>query len=222
MQFSDLRTRLRKRCGNPSTTDVADSDLNEHINDAYVEIANKYRFRAILKRQSISTVAGTRSYDLTAGYHTVKKVWSETTGKEKRLTKIDDRQWSERTALTIQGEPTGYHLFVGKIEFDPLPDGIYTIVVQARADITALSADSDVPVIPVTWHEGILMLAKYKYYSNQQGDLPKAYAAKNEYKDWLSDQPDEVDEEKMDIDSGVSIPTLGDALTSRLDFDHSP
>lgn len=217
MQLSDMRTKLRKRIGNPSTTDVADTTLNEHLNTAYGEIANEFRFRKVRKLCTFDTVADQAEYGLPSDCLAVLRVRDTT--NELRLEKLDDRRFAELTDTDETGEPTGYVRFRDWITLVPTPDDAYTIQLHYKADVTDLSADADEPVLPSVWHRGIVMLAAFYYY-DEEGDVPKAQSAYNVYELWASKKPVEVDEEKTDFDSGVTIPSLG-TTPKALDFNES-
>jgi hypothetical protein len=68
---------------------------------------------------------------------------------------------------------------------------------------------TDVPVIPVYWHRGIVILAAHLYFDDEGNDVAKARYHKSAFKDWVADQPVEEHEETEAIDSGVEVPTLG-------------
>lgn len=219
MQLSVMRDTLRRRIGNPSTVDTPNSDLTSNINSAYEEIANRFRFRAMRKSTTVPTVNGTLAYGLPADAVAIINIRDAT--NEKRLIKLDDKRRAALVDVATTGKPTAYFLLQTTYELYPKPDGVYSIILFYKASYTGLSADGDIPVLPLSWHEGILRLAKHYYYSDQS-DNPKATLAFNEFDLWAMRQPLEVDEEKGDFDSGVSIPTLSENLTERLDFDHSP
>ncbi len=218
MDLLTLRTRVRKQVGNPTTVDVPDADLTQHVNTAYRDISNKYRFHKVRKLCTFPTVAGTRRYGLPTDCAAVIRVRDTT--NEVRLEKLDDMRAAHLIDTDVEGKPTQYTRYRDWLDLHPTPDDVYTIEVFYKGEIVDLSADGDDPVLPTSWHEGIIKLAKYYYY-DEQGDIPKATSAFNAYELWASRQPIEVDEEKVDFDSGVSLPTLGNVLGPRLDFDHA-
>ncbi len=218
MDLVTMRTKLRKRVGNPTVTDVPDVDLTGHINTAYHEIANSYRFRMVRKLCTFDTVASQAEYGLPSDCLAVLKARNSTS--EHRLEKMDDRKGAELENVSTEGDPTKYIRYRDWITLVPTPDGVYTIQLHYKADVSDLSADADEPVVPSVWHEGIIKLARYYYY-DEEGDIPKAQSSYNVYELWASRKPVEVDEEKVDFDSGVTIPSLGTSSTERFDFDHS-
>jgi hypothetical protein len=219
MTISEMRTMLRSRIGSPSTVDVPDAKLTESINIAYKDIADRYRFHKARKRCQFSTIVGQDKYDLPSDVLAVLRVSDET--NRKKLTKGGDRTVSSRQQDATQGRPVWYVRYRDYMQLGPVPDGVYLMEVfykYALADLT--DADNQTPGIPSSWHYGIVLMAKYYYYEDQ-GDSPKAQTAYEAWKLWVADKPTEIDEETVDIDSGVEIPTLDDTLEPRLDFDHS-
>lgn len=216
MLASAIRDKLRRQVGNPTTTQVTDADMLAFVNLGYRHLANRYRFRQMRSRTTVATVASQRAYTLPAGAGSILRV-RDTTNQVK-LTKLGDRRAAELLDVDVTGKPTNYILYDTTYELHPTPDGVYNIELYYKLTITDLAA-GDTPLIPESWHPGILTLAKY-YYWDDQGDLVKATAALNLFNAWVREQPVELDEEKSDLDSGVELPTLGGS-TKGLDFDHS-
>lgn len=221
MQLSDMVSKVRRRIGSPSTTDVTDATIKEHINAAYREIADNFRFHSVRKLCTFDTVADTRRYGLPTDCAFVIRVRNkDDEAAQPRLEKLDDRRAAELLNSDTTGVPTQYMRYKDWIELEPTPDDVYTIEVFYRADVTDLSDDADEPVFPVAWHAGIVHLATWNYFV-EEGDVPKANNAYNIYDLWSSKKTNEVDEEKRDLDSGVEIPTLSNSVSSGLDFNHS-
>jgi len=224
MQFSEMVTSLRVRVGNPTTTDAPDSTLKDILNRSYLDIADRYRFHKVRKRCTFRTVADQSRYDLPNDLLAVLRV-SDTTNFVK-LEKIGDRQLSSRTSPNTTGKPTQYVRYRSWIELSPIPDlgdGVttgYVMEVWYKYQLPKLINDGDQPELPLSWHEGVVMFGKYKYYEDV-ADGPKAAAAYEAWKLWVVDKPTEIDDESVDIDSGVEILTLSQNISPRLDFNHS-
>lgn len=216
MLASTARDKLRRQVGNPTTTQVSDALMLEYINLGYRHIGTRYRFRTLRVKSTVPTVNGTRAYNLPTGSGTILSVRDVT--NERKLTKIGDRRASALIDTTVTGKPEKYVLYATTYELHPTPDAVYSIELYYKRTITDLVA-ADTPLIPESWHPGIIIVARY-YYWDDQGDLVKASAALNIFNAWVREQPVEVDEEKTDIDSGVEIPSLTQN-TTRYDFDHA-
>lgn len=207
MNLTMMRTRLRKRVGNPDTTDVPDADLNEHINQAYRDIADRFRFHQVRKLCTFDTSSGNKDYALPSALTAIINVRDRTTGAKLEKTDYFDDATQESADDDVDGIPTKYIRLRNFIRLEPTPDGVYTIELFYKAGITELTADTESPILPDAWHEGIIKLARHYYY-DVKPDVAKAQYALSIYQSWLSTKPVEVDEEKKDLDKGVRIPTL--------------
>lgn len=217
MDFLTIRTRLRKRVGNPSVTDVPDADLNDAINSAYSDIAVKYKFFKVRRVCTFNTVVGQAKYMLPSGCFAVLRIRDNT--NKKWLAKGGDRDYAARTDDT-SGKPERYVRYRDWLALMPPSDGVYELEMYYKAKPADLSLDADEPLIPEPWQEGLVRLAKY-YYFEDKGDLPKAESALRVYDKWAEEMPLEFDDEAESIDSGVELPTLSETQDKRLDFDHA-
>lgn len=137
----------------------------------------------------------------------------------RKLEKIGDRQLSSRPDDN-QAKPLQYVRYRDWIELMPVPDGEYIIEIFYKYQNVDLVEDTDVPGLPPAWHEGIVIRAEYIYYMYYAHDKPKAILADEAWKIWVTDKPTEIDEESVDIDSGVEILPLSSSASKGLDFDH--
>lgn len=219
MNLTTLQTRLRERIGNPTTTDVPDATLTVRLNEAYQDILDRFRFRKNRKTDtSITTVASTGAYNLPNDVSIVLSVKDET--NDVKLVKRD-RDWVDAwDDDTATGKPLSYFIDASQINLFPVPDDAYSIKVRYIYDVTDLSAGGDTPVLPTSWHHGIVLLARYKYWEVVD-DAARMQTALAAWQSWISTKTVEFDEEKLqDYDQAIVVPTLQQP-TSRLDFDHS-
>lgn len=218
----EMRVKLRSRIGSPEISSVAELILTDCINTAYEQIANKYRFHKSRKICIVNTIQGEHRYNLPDDTSVVLRIKNLTV--EQKLKKIGDRRSSEyvgRSRTDSQGAPTMYARYRGFFELTPTPDGVYSLEVFYKYGVGKLQADSDVPVIPASWHHGIVLMARHVYYDEVANDYTKAAYAMQSFDKWVADQPTEIDEEMMaDLDSGVSVPTLTSTQEARVDFNH--
>lgn len=227
MELSDLRIRLRAQIGNPTDVDVANSKLDQLINDSMKDITSRYRFHKARKRCVFYTVRGVGDYGLPVDCEVVLRMWDMT--NRVKLEQIGDRQFSSQTNLaTTYAKPTQYVRYRDYVELYPIPDqgtsaqaqdGYAIEVFYKYRQVTLVNA-SDVPGIPEAWHIGIVMWARWMYYM-EQGDNPKKQSAFEDFKLWVADKSTEVDEERVDTDSGVEVLSLSQQFTPRQDFNHA-
>lgn len=207
MEFSEMITSLRRRVGRPTTTEVPDDTLKEVINRAYKEIATKYPFNEVRCITSFNTTADDARYQVPTDSNMIYRVWDDT--NKKKLHKRGVRFMTGLPDNLPNGKPLHYVRVRNYIQLIPTPDAEYSIKLYYKLDLTELEANDDVPVLPPSWHEGILLKARHMYYDDR-GEVGKAIYALNAWKEWISDKPSEIDEEKDDMDdTGVVIPSLG-------------
>ncbi len=212
MNFLELKARLRKSVKNPDEADVSEADLGEYINDGYRDLASRYSYHQTRKRCQFTTEVGQVKYQLPSDCAAVLRVSDVTSGR--KLTKAGDRNISDRLGIT-NFAPRGYERYRNYLQLLPTPDAAYVIEVFYIALPCKLVNDTDCPVLPPSWHNGIWMRGKWYFYIDA-GDIAQQVAADNAYKLWLADKPSEIEEESVDIDSGVEVPTLGHRSTSSL------
>lgn len=207
MDLTTARDTLRSKIGSPNTTDVPDSTLTRVINAAYREIGTKYPFNEIRCLTSFPTVVGQPRYNLPTDLAIIRRLWDDT--NKRRLRKRGMRYLSAIPKNLVTGFPRDYVRGPSWIQLIPEPDAAYTIDLYYDTSIGDLVADSDTFVLPLAWHDGIVLKARHVYY-DERGDIGKAIYAKNEWKDWVSDKPSEIDQEKDDMeDVGVILTDLG-------------
>jgi hypothetical protein len=207
MNLLELRARLRVSVKNPDEGDVPDEVLTSYINSGYLDLAARYDFHQTRKRCTFLTVAGQAKYQLPGDVASVLRLRDNTHGR--KIWKKGDRAIAEQHIPKWQWWPRWYVRYRNYVELGPTPneDG-YVIEVYYIAIPAVLAADSDIPVLPLTWHDGVHMRAKWYYYMDK-GDSVQQAQSLNNYTVWLSDKPNEIEEESVDIDNGSELPTLG-------------
>lgn len=220
MNLAQLRTDLRSAVGSPTVNDVTDDMLTSLINKAHRYIATVYPNLSSRVVVTTQTVIGTQDYAVPADCFAVREVWDSTNNV--KLTKRGERWAAEHKWLTpTNARPHSYVRFVNVLQLWPPPDGIYNIDMYYQQTIQDMAADSDVPVIPIPWHDGLVLKARWYYYDQLRSDIPKASASDVSWRMWLAEMPTSLDQETVDIDSGVELPTLRRGRHYRRDFDHS-
>lgn len=202
-----MRTSLRSKVGNPTTTEVPDATLTRFLNEAQRFIGGRYPFNETRCVKTFDTVAGTARYTVPTNLLSLFRLWDDT--NKKKIQKRGVRFLATARKNVPDGKPLYYVRTKDWFQLIPTPDAIYTLNIYYFQDTTDLAADGDVPVLPAGWHDGIVVKARHLYY-DERGDIGKAIYAKNEWKDWVSDKPSEIDLEKDDLeDAGVIVAELG-------------
>lgn len=207
MNLSTMRNTLRTKIGNPSITDVSNESLTRICNAAYREVGSKYPFNEVRCIKSFNTAIGTARYDKPTDIAALFRVWNDT--EKKKLVKRGVRFLATARKNVPNGKPLNYVVVKDWIQLIPTPDAVYTIMLYYLTEIQDMVVDGDSPALPLPWHDGLVLKARHIYY-DERGDIGKAIYAKNEWKDWVSDKPSEIDLEKDDLeDAGVIVSALG-------------
>ena len=208
MTGTELIAIVRRYIGNPSTTAEADATLLELVNFAYKQIATRYQFHATVEHDTINTAAGTRSYALDSDDVVLLDVWNRT--YQTKLRKIDMLNVSQFDDTNIaspqRGRPTHYYRSGANVILYPNPDAVYVLELVTRITPASIVAGTS-PAIPLSWHEGIALWARWQYF-DQRGDYPKAQYAYNVLQTWLSTKENEWSEENAAFQGGIEMPTL--------------
>lgn len=226
MQLSLMRAKLRRIIGNPTTTAVVNSRLDELLNQAHRDIGDRYRFHKVRSIATFPTVDGTKRYTLPTDLSVLMRVWNQTERTRIRKRKPEDITEIDAQDTDVEGKPTHYLRFRDWIELVPIPDAVYTISLFYKTSVVDMVADSDTPLLPTPWHIGVVYYARWIYF-DEEGAIDKAEYALDVWEHWIAQKPVEVDEEKEDLNVAVSIPTLDPARwrnssgNTNLDFDHS-
>lgn len=206
MNFAELKARLRTSIKNPDEQDVPDEILGSYINSGYLDLAARYDYHQTRKRCIFTTIAGEAKYQLPGDVASVLRLRDNTHGR--KIWKKGDRAVASQRIPKWRWWPSEYVRYRNYVELIPTPNETgYVIEVYYVAIPAVLAADTDIPVLPLTWHDGVYMRARW-YYFVDKGDTAQATAAQNNYSIWLSDKPNEIEVESVDIDSGVEMPTL--------------
>lgn len=213
MNFLELRAKLRRSVKNPGEGDAPDTDLGEYINEGYRDLAGRYAHHQTRKRCTFTTIRGQAKYQLPPDLASVLRLRDTTHGR--KIWKSGDRKIADQRVPKLEFWPRYYTRYRHYVELVPTPnqDG-YIIEVFYIAIPAVLQADTDVPVLPETWHQGIVLRARW-YYFIDRGDSAQATEALNTFSVWVSDKPSEIDEESVDIDSSVEVPELEVPMNSR-------
>ena len=206
MNFLELRSALRTSVKNPDQADFPEFNAGVYINEGYRDLSGRYAYHQTRHRCTFVTVAHEAKYQLPPDLASVLRLRDVTHGR--KLTKAGDRMVAGQYVPILEHWPKYYVRYRNYVQLLPTPsESGYVIEVFYIAIPRLLALDTDVPVLPDTWHRGIVMRGKW-YYFLDKGDSAQATEAMNSYSIWLSDKPSEIEEESVDLDSAVETPEL--------------
>lgn len=201
--FLTAQTELRAALGNPATTGSASAaNLKTCLNDALLELYDKFRHLRAESAQTITTVASTATYALGATVQAVLFVWDTTNGVRLRKMPEDDLP---RTVPVATGKPRHYYRSGTNLTLYPVPDAVYSIAAICKVTPTALSADADVMPLPDSWKRGWIKLAAYHFWDTFGADAAKARECYASYQVIINDKPTTAEDESVDPVIGVDL-----------------
>lgn len=170
MNLSQIRDLARSKADEQTTNFIGDSELNNYINQGqrhiFTKIVQRFENYFITKGTAlngglITTVINQMSYDLPSDLHKFVRV------EHRRSGSTDDNEWRKLATLNIasdrlddyfplrEGYTPGFGYFVAgnQIHIKPVPTQAYEVRIWYVPNCTALSVDTDTPVIPEMYHE---------------------------------------------------------------------
>jgi hypothetical protein len=189
----DLRSRVRIKIKDSS---YAASTIDGFINDAIVEISQLYPWKYFGELRTSDTLtigsdtfANPTDHDITAGLILVDP--SDTT-KYWNLT--NDRMNYEaffalypNASVLDNSQPVYWTEYGNTIYFNCPADKAYLVRQLHQKTPTELSGDSDVPELPQTFREAIVLGATYRC-EGERGNDDIAAVRQNQFNDRVSDQ----------------------------------
>jgi hypothetical protein len=168
VNLSEMRAEVQAHGFTMTTTTRIDRWLNE----AYVTIARRTRLQQFEATQTLAFSSGTQSIALPSNLGSIVSVTVASTGQPLgRLTgALVDTQVG-----TAAGSPQGYYLTGGNIVIFPQPSAATNVTLRYLAEPTLLSGTTDVPNLPVAYHDALVAYAVSRGY--RQEDDPQQAAA---------------------------------------------
>ena len=169
---TDFIRRVRKRLGNPTSSEITDTDILRFINLAQVRIASSIcatgSIPQLATTTTVTTVSGTAEYEL-SDTDIIKIVSARNTTDSipMRSIDVDDYNLFQPSTTLALGSPV-YWFISGlgssggyNVKFWPCPDGVKSVVLDYLKKPTELvtSPAATSPVLPETYDEAIVDLA---------------------------------------------------------------
>ena len=211
MNLSEMEVMLRKRVNSPAETDQAKAVMYECLNLGYRDICDKFNFREVRGRLRFEGTSAANIYALPATWYEIIRVrYADSNDRGGRLEKAGPNQTFDLDSGAVAGRPTHYALWGNEIQFYPPLDGTYAFEVFAKFEPPKLTSPGDIPLIPPSWHYGIVLLGRY-YYWDGAGvtNLAMAQAAMGSFNLWASGRMPPTLRELDDSEQAVEVPTLG-------------
>jgi Family of unknown function (DUF6682) len=204
MNVGDIKRRVTNILGDDAKVVFEDADLLDYINDAQLDICRKTGM--LPEFSQVSPISGQENYILPANCIEVLRA----TYKGAKLYKTT---WQEVDMIspmkdtgTSQGAPSHFYVIGNTIYFYPCPvtSEIGTIKLTYSTVPTVLTIDTDVPQIPLAYHEDICLRVIAKGHE-QVEDYQASQAKTAEYNAAVS-----LTQEQSQEGSDESYPVIRD------------
>ncbi len=210
MNLSEMEVKLRQSVSNPSETQQSKVTLYAPLNDAYFDICDRFNFRETRTRLRFDTDTTHNIYGIPAGYYEIIRArFADSDDRGARLEKAGPNVAADLDSGAIVGRPTHYALWGNELQLYPPPDDVYSIELFSKFKPPAMASPTDVPVLPVTWHMGIVILGRWYYYTFVSVNVAAAGQAMQQFGIWAAGRPQPTIEELGDMEQAVEVPTLG-------------
>jgi hypothetical protein len=157
VQLVDIRTEVENRGFDPTQYG---SRITAFINDAQNLIARRCQYYNNEDTYAITTVTGTATYALPANFARIRELITTDVAQIVQPCGLRDIDGS----TTATGRPYFYALDAANIHLYPTPDNIYPLELRYWAMPPALVDDTDVPNLPVDWHNMLWIYSVWMCY----------------------------------------------------------
>lgn len=206
MSLLALRGELDAMLG--GRADILTSRYDLWINMAYWDLCTSLDIDELKGSLSFDLVIDQPLYLLPQAVDTILGVSivlpeSENINEGYPLDKIDLSSF--RSLVAEDGDPTMFFRLVRMLVFYPTPDAERTVALDVRIRPLDLEDESDCPIVPSEWHEGILLGAAARGHRALR-EFTDAAAVQNEYVSFLRRRTNREAAEDENRVIGTSVP----------------
>lgn len=147
-----------------SLTSAGNTRINKHINWAYISLCSMIDLTELHSDLQIDVVASQPLYNLPRQISVARQLaivdamnYAE---GGRILAKIDYKSYRRQTDYPATDEPRAWFRYNRMLVLWPTPVAARTAALEFKIRPDDLTADTHSPIIPVEWHEAILLFAK--------------------------------------------------------------
>jgi len=185
-QFSELKTKLRTQIGDGSLDSTVMGDaINYTIQSIFntIEITLNSTYQA----NTVATGANTLTTALPDDLQRITALYiTSPSSQATDLTEcfVTNKEFRKAFPVVDQSNPLKYWTFFTGVEFSTLADQDYGVRIEYIKSVPLLTADADVPAIPQSFEELLMLGAKMRVYE-QKEDFDYAGQFQTKYGDLL-------------------------------------
>jgi hypothetical protein len=151
-------------------------EAKDQINDAQMRVAERIDLRAFAAVQTTALAAGASSYNLPADFLRARFLENATDGWP--MEQLNDYRSLEQANLagtdTTSGAPSFYVIEAGTVKVYPAASLAKSIKLYYYRTPATLSANGDLPEIPVSYHRSVLVPYAVAWCFRREGDAQMA------------------------------------------------
>lgn len=202
--FGDLKSKLQTQIGDPN---LADSVAGDALNHTEQSIFNTFDITLNSASTTRTVSAGTNTFSSSLPTDLQRIVGLRITSPAGLAADLKDyfmpvdKFRAAYPSVTSSGAPS-YWTYWTSVEFSTLADQAYTITVDYIKSVTLMSGASDVPTIPQSFEELLLVGAKIRIYE-QKEDFDYANQFTNRFADLLEAFTTRYSTRQVDIQGNV-------------------
>lgn len=187
--LAEYRAQIRSIGNFPANdTRITDAVINREINRALKRIAMIHDWPWLQTEKTIITSASRASYALPDDFLRLISLRFTDTTVPVNLTQ---RSKQEVDAVPGLGQPHIYSIWSGNVKLAPTPSGTYTLCLSYISQESALTNDSDVPLIPDYWNNGVIDGALVELLRTA-ARTDEAALSEQRFEQWVTETQDNV------------------------------
>ena len=180
---SNLVSRCKERFGDPSEAIVTTAEWTAYLNEGYQEVnASERNWPWNLDNGifSVNTAAGTQAYAVngSAELYSVNSVYNNTEDARVLPTEWGPAAFLDSFDPTETGEPRFYRMVGDQIYLYPIPDGVYSLTIEAVTPPADLTTSGSNPLWPDRFRRALVEYALSRAYTDD-GNLEYAAEHRN-------------------------------------------
>jgi hypothetical protein len=185
-QFSDLKTKLRTQIGDGSLDSTV---MGDAINYTIQSVFNTIEITLNSAYQANTVIAGANTLTTALPDDLQRITALYVTSPASQAVDLTDyfvanKEFRNMFPVVDQANPLKYWTFFTGVEFSTLADQDYGVRIEYIKSVPLLTADADVPAIPQSFEELLMLGAKMRVYE-QKEDFDYAGQFQTKYGDLL-------------------------------------
>lgn len=153
LTLEDFRDEVKHALGGAG---LGNKRIDRWINQGIQTVAGQLRFKELLNRGSLTTMADEPQYPLPSGALGVNSMWIEAEGKRLLQTTLENLRRPEESELPVEYAVDGSFVYLG-----PPPDTVYVIDFIYAAYHPRVTSALETTILPPGWDQACLCFAKY-------------------------------------------------------------